>query len=78
MIIHHTFASKATLKLPSPRQHGTVHCAGSCVESSERHARASPLPQPVSQGGLPVILVGVGQGELAVLRVAPRVAEGEK
>lgn len=78
MIIHHIFAAKTALKLPSPRQDGPVHCAGSRVESSETHARASPLTQPVSQGGLPVVLVGVGQGELAMLRVAPRVSEEGK
>jgi hypothetical protein len=46
------------------------------VVHAEANASAAPLPETVSQGGLPVVLVLVAQGELPVLRVAPRVADG--
>ena len=76
LIVHDALAAETTLKLPPPREHGAVDGAGGGVVGAEAHASTAPLPQTVSQGGLPVVLVGVGQGELSVLRVAPRVADG--
>ena len=43
---------------------------------AEAHACTAPLAQAVGQRGLPVVLVGIAQGKLAVLSVAPRIADG--
>ncbi len=73
VVVHDTLAAKTALELSSPRQYGAVNCACGCVERAKTHASAAPLSQAVSQGGLPVILIRVDEGELAMLRVSPSV-----